>query len=86
MELTDQLCVSLGFPVYGVLEPLYEPLQVRDTRFERRQTIIACAGGRAPVLSLCALPRAAELADSCEQSLTVTHDHRPHDRLDGRGA
>jgi len=34
LELTDQLCVPLGFPVYGVLEPLYEPLQVRDARFE----------------------------------------------------
>ena len=86
MELTDQLCVSLGFPVHGVLEPLYEPLQVRDTRFERRHTIIAWAGGRAPVLSFCTLPRAAELANSCEQSVTVTHDHRPHDRLDSWGA
>ena len=86
MELTDQLCMPLGFPVYGVLEPLYEPLEVGDTRFERRQTIIACAGGRAPVRSVCARPRAPELADSGEQSLTITHDHRLHDRSDGRGA
>ena len=73
--------MPLGLPVHGVLEPLYEPLQVRDTRFEGWHTIIACIGGRASIRSVCARGRPADLADSCEQSLTLTHDHRLHDRL-----
>ncbi len=75
--------MPLGFPVYGVLEPLYEPLQVRDTRFEYRHTIIRCIDGRASVRSACARSRAADLADSCNQPLTIPHYHRLHDRLGG---
>jgi len=88
LEVSDQSFVPLGFPVYGVLQPLHEPLEVRYTRFELRHTIIAYSDGRALVRSVCARPRAADLADSCEQSFTLTHDHRLPDRLGGalRGA
>jgi hypothetical protein len=88
LEVSDQRFVPLRFPVYGVLQPLHEPLKVRDTRFEQRHTIIACSDGRALVRSIRAGTRAADLADSREQSVTLSHDHRLPDRLGGtlRGA
>ena len=83
LELGDQLFMPIGLPVHGVLEPLDEPLQMRDTGFEQGDTIILWIDDSASVRCARARRRTANLTDSCEQSLTLAHDHRLHDRLSG---
>jgi hypothetical protein len=83
LELSDQLGVPLGFPVHGILQALDKPLQMSDSRLEPWQTIILFIDRRATVRCICAGRRAANLADSCEQSLRLTHDHRLPDRFGG---
>ncbi|MFZ0376887.1 MAG: hypothetical protein WCD11_19695 [Solirubrobacteraceae bacterium] len=83
LELGDQLAVPLGFPVHGILQPLDQPLQVSDSRLEPGHTIILFIDRRASVRCVSAGRRAANLADSCDQSLALTHDHRLPDRFGG---
>jgi hypothetical protein len=83
LELGDQLAVPLRFPVHGILQPLDQPLQVSDSRLEPGDTIILFIDRRASVRSVSAGRRATNLADSCNQPLALTHDHRLPDRFGG---
>ena len=71
------------FPVHGILQPLDQPLQVSDSRLEPGDAIILFIDCRASVRCVSAGRRAAYLADSCNQSLALTHDHRLPDRFGG---
>ena len=75
LELGDQLGVPVRFPVHRVLQPLNQLLEVRHSRFECLELFrlwIARVASR----SIAGRGETADLADPCNQSLTVAHRHR----------
>jgi hypothetical protein len=76
LEFGDELLVPLCLTVHGVLQPLHELLEVRQSRFECLELF------RLPIVRV-APPWAgrgddtADLPDPCGQSVAVTHQPTP---------
>jgi hypothetical protein len=75
LKIGDQLCVSLRFPVHGILKALDQPLQVRDPRLQRREGANLWIAG-VGVLSIPGRGHAAHLADPRDQAFAIAHRHR----------
>jgi hypothetical protein len=75
LELGDQLGVSLGFPVYRVLQPLELVLEVRHPRFKRLEAVRRHRADLAARLTA-ERGKTANLADPGDQSGAIDHRHR----------
>ena len=75
LELGDQLGLPLRFPVYRVLQPLDQPLEVRQSRFECLEPFSLWIA-RVAFRAIAGRGETADLADPCNQSLAVAHRHR----------
>jgi hypothetical protein len=90
LKIGDHPCVSLRFPVHGILKTLDQPLQVRDACLERRERadvriagagVLSIPGLSIPGLSISGLSisglwHAAHLADPRDQAFAIAHRHR----------